>query len=127
VPQGGWQGGTLPTVPGSGSHRLRGLRGLRSPATGSSASLGDEAAAQAQAEGRDQQDADVGCHETHRVGDVAQVQPGGGWIAGQGRARGCPPATASPQPHATALPSPGDPDVPGKDLPGAACGEEGRC
>lgn len=48
--------------------------------------------------------------------------------AGQGKAWGCrPPATTSPQPHTAGVPLPGDTDVPGKDLPGAACGEAGRC
>lgn len=59
------------------AHPLKGFRGLRWPAAGGSGGLGDEAAAQAEAEGRDQQDADVGRHEAHRVGEVVQVQPGG--------------------------------------------------
>lgn len=60
---------------GFGSHPLTGFQGLRSPAV-DACSLGDQATAQAEAEGRDQQDADIGCHQTHRVGDVAQLQPG---------------------------------------------------
>lgn len=80
MPQGGWRGlGGRDAADGTGvgSHLLKGLQGLRSPAAGGSAGLGDKAAAQAQAEGRDQQDADIGRHKTHRVGDVSQVQPGG--------------------------------------------------
>lgn len=50
---------------------------------------------------------------------------GGEW--GRGGLRGVPPPPLpSPQPHTTRVPLPGDPDVPGKDLPGAACGEAGR-
>lgn len=49
----------------------------------------------------------------------------GGRETGWGRAWRCHLSTASPQPH-TRGPLPGDPDVPGEDLPGAACGEGRR-
>lgn len=84
---------------GVGSHPLKGVHGLRPPAAGGRTGLGDETAAQAQAEGRGQQDANVGCHETHRIGDVAQVQPGrGGGKRGRGGFGGATPPPPPPSP-----------------------------
>lgn len=107
------------------AHRL--LAGLAPP------SFPCEAPTEAKAHSRDHQDAQVGGHQPHGIGDVLQVQPVKGrrvhWSAQEG---GCQQGGWGPSPWAWKSQMeaegvlPRDPDKPGEVLPVAACGERHR-